>query len=168
MNDSYMSQYKVIIFHNFSSLSCCLGEEHLLSYLLSPSRNILHVDRFLIHFLSVSFMCQSLLEKYNYRLICQSHFFLRSPVMFAHLKVPGKAVKSPSSWFLLTLNFPKRLYFINKLHYSLVLSALLISSLILGGLQKWWPYLFCKGQDCKYCKVDGLHGLCHNYSTVPF
>lgn len=95
-------------------------------------------------------------------------FFLRSPIMFAHLKVPGKAVKSPSSWFLLTLNFPKRLYFINKLHYSLVLSALLISSLILGGLQKWWPYLFCKGQDCKYCKVDGLHGLCHNYSTVPF
>ena len=95
-------------------------------------------------------------------------FFLRSPVMVAHLKLPGKAVKSPSSWFLLTLNFPKTLYSINKLHHSLAQSALLISSLILGGLQKRWPYLFCKGQDCKYCKVCGLHGLCHNYSTVPF
>ena len=87
------SQYKVIIFHNCSSLSYCLGEEDLLSYLLSPSRNILHVDRFLIHFLSVSFMyflsvsfmCQSLYEKYNYRFIFQPHKF---PLYGCSLEAP--------------------------------------------------------------------------------
>ena len=82
-----MSQYKVIIFHNFFSLSCGLGED-LLSYLLSPSRNILHVDRFLIHFISVSFMCQSLYEKYSYRLICQSHFFSKVPRYGCSLEAP--------------------------------------------------------------------------------
>lgn len=85
--------------------------------------------------------------------------------MIAHLKLPGKTEKSPSSWFLLILDFPTTLC---SMHYSLELSALLISSLILAGLQKWLPYLFCKGQDCKYFKVGGLYGLCHSYSTVPF